>query len=55
MKYVIASAILFAGFAVLALLVVQNNIPVSAWDHSSFVSVNNPGGKTISKIMVELS
>ncbi|MGI0018266.1 MAG: phosphatase PAP2 family protein [Nitrosotalea sp.] len=55
MKYVIASAILFAGFAVLALLVVQNNVSVLAWDHSAFVSVNNPGGNTISKIMVELS
>ncbi|CUR52116.1 Undecaprenyl-diphosphatase [Nitrosotalea devaniterrae] len=55
MKYVIASAILFAGFAVLALLVLQNNVPVSAWDRSTFVSVNNPSGKTISKIMVEMS
>src|SRR5579864_4156279 len=55
MKYVIASAILLAGFAVLALLVVQNNMGVSEWDHSSFVAVNNPGGKTISKIMVGLS
>jgi membrane-associated phospholipid phosphatase len=55
MKYVIASAILLAGFAVLALLVVQNNTGISEWDHSSFTAVNNPGGKTISKIMVGLS
>lgn len=55
MKYVIASAILFAGFAVLALLIIQNNASASEWDHSAFTSVNNPGGKTISKIMVDLS
>ena len=55
MKYVIASAILFAGFAVLALLIIENNTSVSEWDHSSFAAINNPGGKTISKIMVDLS
>jgi membrane-associated phospholipid phosphatase len=54
MKYAIASAILFAGFAVLALLVVDNT-SVSEWDHSTFVAMNHPGGKTISKIMVDLS
>jgi undecaprenyl-diphosphatase len=54
MKYAIASAILFAGFAVLALLVIDNT-SVSEWDHSTFVAMNHPGGKTISKIMVDLS
>ncbi len=54
MKYAITSTILFAGFAVLALLVVDNT-SVSEWDHSTFVAMNHPGGKTISKIMVDLS
>src|SRR5574337_2053022 len=55
MKYVIASTILLAGFAVLALLIVQNNSSVSEWDHAAFSSVNNPTGKTLDKIMVDLS
>lgn len=54
MKYVTASVILFAGFAVLALMV-ENNTSVSEWDHSAFVTINNPGGKIISKIMIELT
>lgn len=55
MKYVVASAILLAGFAVLALLIVQNNTYVSEWDHVAFGAVNNPAGKTLDKIMVGLS
>src|SRR5574337_383783 len=55
MKYVIASAILLAGFAVLALLIVQNNVPVSEWDRTAFGAVNNPTGKTLDKIMIGLS
>ena len=55
MKYVIASAILLAGFAVLALLIVQNNVPISEWDRAAFGAVNNPTGKTLDKIMVDLS
>lgn len=55
MKYAIASAIIFAGFAVLALMIVQNNAGVSEWDHSTFVSINHPDGKTVDKIMVDSS
>lgn len=55
MKYAIASAMVLAGFAVLALMVVQNNVGVSEWDRSGFVSVNHPDGKTVDKIMVDLS
>lgn len=55
MKYVIASAILLAGFAVLALLIVQNNVPVSEWDRTAFGAVNNPTGKTLDKMMIGLS
>ena len=55
MKYVIASAIILAGFAVLSLLIVENNTNVSEWDHSTFVSMNHPNGMTVSKIMVDLS
>lgn len=55
MKYATASAIIFAGFAVLALMIVQNNVGVSEWDHSTFVSINHPDGKTVDKIMVDSS
>jgi len=55
MKYAIASAIIFAGFAILALMIVQNNVGVSEWDHSTFVSINHPDGKTVDKIMVDSS
>ncbi len=55
MKYVVASAIVLAGFAVLALMIVQNNMGVSEWVRSGFVSINHPTGKTVDKIMVDLS
>jgi len=55
MKYAIASAIIFTGFAILALMIVQNNVGVSEWDRSTFVSINHPDGKTVDKIMVDLS
>ena len=55
MKYAIASAIVLAGFAVLALLIVGNNVTVSEWDRSTFVSLNHPKGETVDKIMVDLS
>lgn len=55
MKYAIASAIILVGFAVLALMIVQNNVGVSEWDHSTFVSINHPDGKTVDKIMVDSS
>jgi membrane-associated phospholipid phosphatase len=55
MKYVIASVVLLAVFAILALLVIQNNMSVSEWDHAAFGAVNNPASKTLDKIMVDLS
>ena len=55
MKYAVISAILLAGFAVLSFLIVENNASVSEWDHSAFVKVNHPDGKTINTIMVELT
>jgi len=55
MKYAIASAIVLAGFAVLALLIVGNNAGISEWDRSTFVSLNHPKGETVDKIMVDLS
>ena len=54
MKYVIISAILLAGFAVLAFLISSNN-SVTTWDTSTFQTINNPHGKTFSKIMVDLT
>lgn len=55
MKHAVASVILLAGFAVLALLIVGDNSKMSEWDNSTFTKINNPDGKIISKIMVDLS
>jgi len=54
MKYIIASAILLASFAILAFLI-SGNSEVTKWDTSSFQSINNPHGKTLNKIMVDLT
>ena len=55
MKYAVISVILLACFAVLSFLIAGNNAGVSEWDHSSFVKVNHPAGKTINSIMVDLT
>lgn len=55
MKYAIISVILLAGFAALSFLIVENNIGVSEWDHTSFTQVNKPGNKIVDKIMINLS
>jgi len=54
MKYVILSAILLAGFVVLSFLVSSDN-SVTKWDTSAFQSINNPHGKILDKIMVDLT
>ncbi|MGC1426014.1 MAG: phosphatase PAP2 family protein [Nitrosotalea sp.] len=54
MKYVVISAILLASFAILAFLI-SGNSEVTKWDTSSFQSINNPHGKTFSKIMVDFT
>ncbi|MGB9124198.1 MAG: hypothetical protein WCC55_01435, partial [Nitrosotalea sp.] len=54
MKYVVVSAILLASFAILAFLI-SGNSEVTKWDTSSFQSINNPHGKTFSKIMVDFT
>ncbi|WP_101478059.1 phosphatase PAP2 family protein [Candidatus Nitrosotalea bavarica] len=54
MKYVIVSAILLASFAILAFLISSNN-EVAKWDASSFLTINNPHGKTFNKIMVDFT
>jgi membrane-associated phospholipid phosphatase len=54
MKYVIVSAILLASFAILAFLISSNN-EVAKWDTSSFLTINNPHGKTFNKIMVDFT
>lgn len=55
MKYVILSAILLAGFAVLSFLISSNNMEITKWDTSSFQTINNPHGKILDKIMVDLT
>jgi membrane-associated phospholipid phosphatase len=54
MKYVIVSAILLAGFAILSFLISSNG-DITKWDASSFQAINNPHGKTFSKIMVDFT
>jgi undecaprenyl-diphosphatase len=55
MKYAILSALLLAGFVVLSFLVYSNDSQVTKWDIAAFQAINNPHGKTLNKIMVDLS
>ncbi len=55
MKYYIASWLLFIGFAILASLIISNNMQVTKWDYSAFGMINNPHSKVINKIMVDLT
>ena len=54
MKYVILSAILLAGFVTLSFLISSEN-SITKWDTSTFQSINNPHGKILDKIMVDLT
>ncbi|HJT09924.1 MAG TPA: phosphatase PAP2 family protein [Candidatus Nitrosotalea sp.] len=54
MRYYIAGVILFAIFAVLALLIGQDN-SLTRLDHTAFASINNPQGKIINEIMISLT
>lgn len=54
MKYVVLSAVLLAGFVVLSFLISSDN-SVTKWDTSTFQSINNPHGKILNKIMVDLT
>lgn len=55
MKYYIVSWLLFIGFAILASLIMTNNMQVTKWDSSAFGIINNPHNKIINKIMVDLT
>ena len=55
MKYVVLSAILLAGFAILSFLISSNNAEITKWDTSSFQTINNPHGKILDKMMVDLT
>lgn len=55
MKYYIASWVLFIGFAILASLILSNNMQVTKWDSSVFGIINNPHSKVINKIMIALT
>lgn len=54
MKYYIAGATLFAGFAILA-LVILDNTQITKWDYSAFLMINSPHGKIINQIMISLT
>lgn len=55
MKYVILAAILLASFAVLSFLISNPSSEITKWDTSSFQAMNTPHGKTLNKIMVDLT
>ena len=55
MKYALLSTILLAGFVVLSFLISSNNVEVTKWDTSAFQTINNPHGKILNKIMVDLT
>jgi len=55
MRYVIASAILFTFFIILSFLVVSNNNELTKWDNSAFEALNNPHGKIVNKVMIDLT
>ncbi|MGI0102068.1 MAG: phosphatase PAP2 family protein [Nitrosotalea sp.] len=55
MKYYIAGAILFAGFAILASLIIHDNPQITKWDYSAFLVINSPHGKIINQIMISLT
>lgn len=55
MKYVLASAMLLAGFVVLSFLISSNNSEVTKWDTVTFQKLNNPHGKIFNKIMTDLT
>ncbi|SRR5579885_675845 len=55
MKYYIVGIVLFAIFAVLALLVTSNNPQITKLDYSGFTAINNPHSKIINQLMVSLT
>ncbi len=54
-KYYIAGLALFAGFAILASLIVYDNVQITKWDYSVFLVINNPHGKIINQIMINIT
>ena len=52
MKYVIASGLLFLGFAILALLIITHNDSVMKWDLSVFNRINGSHIQILNKILV---
>jgi len=55
MRYVIASAILFTLFIILSFLIVSNSNELTKWDNSAFGALNNPHGKIMNKVMIDLT
>jgi len=55
MRYAIASAILFSFFIILSFLIVSNNNELTKWDNSTFEVLNNPHGKIVNKVMIDLT
>jgi len=55
MKYYVVSLLLFIGFAVLAFLIVSDNVQITKWDYYVFGIINTPHNNIINKIMVDLT
>lgn len=53
MKYVVSSTILLVGFVILSFLISSDK--VTQWDTSVFQSINNPHGKILDKVMIDLT
>ncbi|MDE1829863.1 MAG: phosphatase PAP2 family protein [Thaumarchaeota archaeon] len=54
-KYYITGIVLFAAFAVLALLIITNSSQIIGWDHAEFTAINTPHGKIVNQIMISLT
>ena len=46
---------LFIGFAILAFLILSNNVQITKWDYYVFSIMNTPHNKLINKIMIDLT
>ncbi|MDE1726230.1 MAG: phosphatase PAP2 family protein [Thaumarchaeota archaeon] len=55
MKYYIAGMLLFAGFAILALLITYNDFQITKWDYTAFTVINIPHDKIVNQIMIDFT
>lgn len=55
MKYYASGIVLLALFGILAAVVTYDRDQVTSWDYSAFTKINNPQGKVLNQIMVDLT